>query len=181
MLGTPEAVASSGVNGLELNDGWLTLTPDRLYLSRLAGEKAPPRDMAFRVTVHPPTNEWPVAAVLRAGAEPQYFLDAHHDRLTLRRVTQLASSKPVYTELGNAPLDLRQAKDGAFQLEVSIRGDLITVMADGVKVMEVRDEGAAQAGDIALVARSETKGSGKIKDLAFRLLDNSPDKPSLAP
>ena len=173
LLDTPEAVTRSGIKNLELKDGWLTVMSERLYLVWLAGGKDKVRDMAFRATVRPPTNEWPIAAVLHAGADPQYFLDVHHDRLTLRRVKQVASSKRDYTELGNVPLDLRQAKDGAFQLEASIQGNLITIMADGAKIMEVRDEGAARAGDIALVAPSESKGSGKIKDLAFRLLDES--------
>ena len=176
LLETPEAVTRSGIKNPEWKDGWLTVSPERLYLVRLAGGKDKVRDMAFRATVRPPANEWPITAILHAGADPQYNLDVHHDRLTLRRVKQVAASKPVYTQLGNVPLDLRQAKDGAFKLEGSIQGNLITIMADGVKVIEVRDEGAAGAGDIILAAPSEANGSGKIKDLAFRLLDDAQSK-----
>ena len=174
LLDTPEVATRSGIKDLEWKDGWLTVTSERLYLVRLAGGKDKVRDMAFRAAVHPPTNEWPITAILRAGANPQYNLDIHNDRLTLKRVAQVASSKPVYTQLGNVPLDLRPSADRAFLLEASIQGNLITIMADGAKVIEVRDEGASGgAGDITLAAVSDAKGSGKIKDLAFRLLDES--------
>lgn len=174
LLDTPEAVARSGVNGLELKNGWLTVPPERLYLSRPAGGNGKARDMAFRVTVRPPPNGRPVAAVLRAGGDLEFFLDVHRDWLTLRRVKHLGSSKRDDTDLGKVPLDLGQAKDGALQLEVSIQGNLITIMGDGARLMEVRDDSAAGTGGIALVAPSETKGGGKIKDLALRLLDESP-------
>ncbi len=177
LLNTPDAVARSGIKDLEWKDGWLTVTPERLYLFGLAGGKGKVHDMAFRGTVRPPTNGRPVATVLHTGGDLEFFLDVHREWLTLRRVRHFVSSKREDTDLGKVPLDLREAKDGALQLEVSIQGNLISIMANGAKVMEVRDEIAAGIGDIALVAPSETKGSGKIKDLAFKLLDENSATP----
>lgn len=176
LLNTPEAVARSGIKGLEWKEGWLTVTPERLYLFGLAGGKGKVHDMAFRGTVRPPTNGRPVAVVLHTGGDLEFFLDVHREWLTLRRIKHLVSSKREDTDLGKVPLDLREAKDGALQLEVSIQGTLITIMANGAKMMEVRDEVAAGVGDIALVAPSETNGSGQIKDLAFKLLDAAQNK-----
>ncbi|MBX7211666.1 MAG: DUF1080 domain-containing protein [Verrucomicrobiaceae bacterium] len=176
LLDTPEAVARSGIKGLELKDGWLTVTPERLYLCRLAGGNGKVHDMAFRATVRPPMNGRPVAAVLHTGGDLEFFLDVHREWLTLRRVKHLVSSKREDTDLGKVPLDLAQAKDGALHLEVSIQGNLITIMGDGAKLMEVRDEVAAGIGDIALVAPSETEGGGKIKDIALKILGDGPNE-----